>query len=125
VAPEEVLLDEDELLDEGVEAGALSEEELLPDDVLPVEEDEVGVELVVVEVVAWWVVVLAAAAATVPVSATAPTAMPLVARLTSARPRSRRSMPSDRLERRRGRKCGPGVMPMSFGDPRKSALIRP
>jgi hypothetical protein len=52
VAPEEVLLDEDELLDEGVEAGALSEEELLPDDVLPVEEDEVGVELVVVEVAA-------------------------------------------------------------------------
>jgi len=36
VAPEEVLLDE------GVEAGALSEEELLPDDVLPVEEDEVA-----------------------------------------------------------------------------------
>lgn len=120
-----MLLDEDELLDEGVEAGALSEEELLPDDVLP-DEVVVGVEVVAwVDVAAWWVAVLAAAAATVPVSATAPTAMPLVARLTSARPRSRRSMPSDRPERRRGRKCGPGVMPMSFGDPRKSALIRP
>jgi len=79
----------------------------------------------VVDVVAWWVVVLAAAAATVPVSATAPTAMPLVARLTSARPRSRRSMPSIGWSVVAGRKCGPGVMPMSFGDPRKSALIRP
>jgi hypothetical protein len=133
VTPEEELLAEDEPLDEGVEAGALSEEELLPDDVLPVEEAElvVGVdwELVVVDVVlavvAWWVVVLAAAAATVPVSATAPTAMPLVARLARARPRSRRSMPSDWLERRRGPKCGLGLMPMSLDHPRKSALIPP